>query len=300
MTQTDTSRPTEVAALAASHGLVIDEASVEFNEAGLDYRVAFARAEDGTTWVMRIPRRDDVAAKIRDEARILDFVKHEVSFAVPDWRIRSEELVAYPLLPGEPGLTLDAETSEPVWHFDRESPIYARSFGRLIAELHHIDVGAADASGTPVQSPAEVREEWRTNLARVSSEFAIGDDLLASWNAWLANDELWPEHSAFTHGELYPAHLLLAGDGTIQSVLDWTTAKVGDPVADFMIHHMVSTPETFQVTIDAYAAAGGRVPVRLEERCEALASAAPLGYGIYALTTGDPEHVAAAAAQLDP
>ncbi|WP_026821121.1 macrolide 2'-phosphotransferase [Arthrobacter castelli] len=300
MQQTDTSQPSEVAALAASHGLIIDKSSVTFNEAGLDYRVAFARDDDGAGWVLRIPRRTDVSAKIADEARILDFVKHELSVAVPDWRIRSDELIAYPLLPGDPGLTLDAGTGEPVWHFDRESPVYARSLGRLIAELHQIDTRAAETSGTPVQSPAEVREEWSTNLDHVRSEFTISDDLLAAWDAWLADDELWPERSSFTHGELYPAHLLLAGDGTIESVLDWTTAKVGDPVSDFALHHMVSTPETFQLSVEAYAAAGGHVPVRLEERCEALASASPINYGVYALTTGDPEHAAAAAAQLNP
>jgi len=67
----DQTRITEVVELAAAHGLAIAAASVRFNEAGLDYEVVFALNQSGQNWVLRIPRRADVSAKIGDEAVIL-------------------------------------------------------------------------------------------------------------------------------------------------------------------------------------------------------------------------------------
>ena len=214
--------------LAKAHGLNLSADGLGINEAGLDYRVVFAADEEGTDWVLRIPRRADVTEKIADEARILDFVRSRISVAVPDWRIQTPELIAYPLLPGEPGLTLSDE-GEPEWHFDIESVDYAASLGRLIGELHSIDTADAAAAGIPTQTADDVRAEWSERLDTVSASFTIASELSERWKAWLGNDRLWPEFTAFTHGELYPAHLLLGGDSRIRSVLDWTTAKVGDP-----------------------------------------------------------------------
>ncbi|HLT66568.1 MAG TPA: phosphotransferase, partial [Microbacterium sp.] len=134
--------------LAAHHGLELHADSVRFNEAGLDYRVAFARAADGTEWVLRLPRRPDVSAKLAEEQRILEFVAPRLSVAVPSWRVCSERLVAYPRLPGAPGLTLDA-SGQPQWHFDPSSPEFAAALGRLIAELHALDGDAAAKAGVP-------------------------------------------------------------------------------------------------------------------------------------------------------
>ncbi|MFB0835547.1 macrolide 2'-phosphotransferase [Arthrobacter halodurans] len=288
-----------VADLAAAHGLALDPRSVRFNEAGLDYRVAFANDADGAAWVLRMPRRPDVASKVGEEAAILRHVRPLLSVAVPDWRIQGEDLIAYPLLPGAVGLTLD-DNNEPVWHYDRESPRHARSLGLLIAELHGLDTGTARSAGVPGQTPEEVRREWSSVLADVRAEFAVAPELSARYSAWLDDDGLWPGETVFTHGELYPAHLLLDEDQDIVSVLDWTTARVGDPALDFAFHHQISGPAAFRTAVDAYTEATGRALPRLEERCAAIFSAAPLTYARFALTTGVPEHAAAAAALLNP
>lgn len=292
-----------VVALAARHGLVVDAETVRFVEAGLDCRVAFADI-DGEPWVLRIPRRPGMAASIAAESRILDFVGPRLPVAVPAWRVREADLIAYPLLPGRPGLTVDDASGETHWHFDRESEEYARSLGRLIAALHAIDADDAVAAGAPAMTVAEVRAEWRDHLRRVTEAFPTSAGLTARWRAWLADDDFWPERRALTHGELYPAHLLLGPDAhglepVVLSVLDWTTARVGDPAIDFMYHHMIS-PGTFDLLIETYRDAGGRVPDRLPERCAALIEAGPITYGVYALETGDPAHMEAARAQLNP
>ncbi len=289
----------DVLELARAHQLDLDPDSLVLNEAGLDYRVATARARDGAAWVLRIPRRPDVTSKIADEAAILAVVKDRLSVAVPDWRIRTAELIAYPLLPGEPGLTIEA-SGELRWRLDVESPRYAAELGQLLAELHRIDIGAARAAGIPVEEPAEVRARWRSDIAAVAGAFDVSAALLARWTAWLADDGYWPTWSVFTHGEIYPAHVLIDAEDRITGVLDWTTAKVSDPARDFALQHAIASPATFALTVESYRAAGGRVPPRLGEHCAELMAAGPVAYGLYALQTGDPRHRAAAAAQLDP
>lgn len=283
--------------LAEAHGLQLQADGLRTNEAGLDYRVVFGVDDAGTDWVLRIPRRADVSQKIADEARILDFVRGRISAQVPDWRIQTAELIAYPLLPGEPGLTLN-EAGEPVWHFDTQSTEFAASLGRLIGELHQIDAADARAAGIPVQMADEVRTEWRERFEKVTHAFSVAPELADRWKAWLDDDGLWPKQTAFTHGELYPAHLLLGDDLGIRSVLDWTTAKVSDPALDFVYQWMIAEAPAFQATVDAYEAATGTELTMLQERCEAIMAASPMTYADFALTTGDAEHLATAATQL--
>ncbi|GAA1497368.1 macrolide 2'-phosphotransferase [Paeniglutamicibacter kerguelensis] len=290
---------TQILALASDHGLALEPASLRINEAGLDYQVVFATSTADQRWVLRIPRRPDVSVKIKEEATILDFVKPRVMFNVPDWRIHSDALIAYPLLPGEPGLTLDTETGEPIWNFDRENPAYCVELGQLIAQLHAIDPETARAAGIPVHHASDVRSSWLNDLAKVRGAFSIPNVLLERWTAWIREDSYWPTFTVFTHGELYPAHLLLQSGVKICSVLDWTTARVTDPAVEFMYHYMLASPEAFAMTVRAYEAAGGPHRPNLIGQCEALIAAGPVTYACYALTTGEPEHRVSAQKLLD-
>lgn len=289
--------PEEVCAIAESHGLQLDPAGVEFNEAGLDYRVAFA-VEQGTKrkWVLRLPRRPDVAANQPSEQAILDFVRPQLRVAVPDWQIQEADLVAYPLLPGRPGLTI-GEGNQPDWHFDPSSGEYLASLARLIASLHSLDTAAAAAAGIRSESPQQVRSYWAEGLEAVLAEFEVDRALLAGWRRWLDDDGLWPQRTVLTHGELYPAHLLLDEADRIVSVLDWTTAKISDPALEFMYVHLIS-PDSFDEVVRLYQDATGTAEPRLADRCTALLAAGPLNYARFALTTGEPEHREAAQAQL--
>ncbi len=289
--------PEEVCAIAESHGLRLDPAGVEFNEAGLDYRVAFA-AEKGTNkkWVLRLPRRPDVAANQSREEAILSFVRPRLSVAVPDWQIQEPDLIAYPLLPGRPGLTV-GEGNQPDWHFDPASSTYLTSLGDLIASLHGMDPLAAAAAGVPAEAPEQVRGYWANALENALAEFRVDPALLAGWRRWLDDDGLWPQRTVLTHGELYPAHLLLDKTDRIVSVLDWTTAKVSDPALEFMYVQLIS-PDSFEEVVRLYQDATGTAEPRLAERSTALIAAGPLNYSMFALTTGQPEHREAAQAQL--
>lgn len=292
----------DVIGLAASHGLHVSAEGATVNEAGLDYRVVMASEETGRRWVLRIPRRTDMSEGMAAEVRILDLVSPVLGsdgVAVPDWRVHAPELIAYPALPGAPGLTL-SETGEPLWHMDPVSPDYAARLGRLLARLHSLGAEQAKAAGVEVRSPEQVRQAWQDDVARVSVAFTIAPALSEAWQAWLADDTCWPEETVMTHGEIYPAHVLFDEHGAITGVLDWTTARVDDPARDLAAQYGAAGEEMLQATLAAYEQAGGHVHSGLAAQARHLWKASPLGYALYALTTGDEADRATAAAMLHP
>ena len=290
--------PTIIRDLARAHGLDIISDSIVINELGLDFQVAIAEAVDGRSWVLRIPRRPDVSARAAVEGRFLNAVAPHLSVSVPDWQIHSKDLIAYPLLPGSPGLTID-DSGQPQWHFDVESPEYAVSLGSVLAELHTVDPSAVRDTGIPEFSPAEIRQRKREDIENVAAEFEVAPTLLRRWTAWLDDDSYWPSFSTVTHGEVYPAHQLMDGPVNL-SILDWTTAAIGDPARDFMFHHASVSASAFENTTARYVEAGGRIWPRFAEHCGELYSTSPVELGLYALQTGDPEHLSAARIQLNP
>jgi macrolide phosphotransferase len=201
-----------------------------------------------------------------------------------------------------------------VWRIDPGSLRYAEELGRLLAELHAVPADEVAGTGLPVCSPEQVRQRWRRDLDTVCAELAVPEPARRRWLDWLADDGCWPRWSVLTHGELYPAHVLVDPDDRITGVLDWTTAEVGDPARDLAMQHALAPPAAFDRTLEVYRAAGGRVwprlveprlveprlvEPRLVEHCARLWSTAPIGYALFALQTGDAAHRSAAQAGFD-
>lgn len=291
-----------VLTLAAAHGLELRAEGATLSEAGLDYRVVMAEAATDERWVLRVPRRTDVSEGMAAEARILDLVGPALAsdrVAVPDWRVHAPDLIAYPALPGAPGLTLTPD-GEPVWHMDPTDPGYAGRLGRLLARLHSITADQAADAGVEVRTPTQVRDAWAADIGRVREEFTVATPLSESWQAWLDDDSCWPKRTVMTHGEIYPAHVLLDEDGTITGVLDWTTARVDDPARDLAAQYGAAGEDMLQASIDAYAQAGGHVHPGLGAQARHLWNASPIGYALYALTTRAETDLTAAAAMVNP
>ena len=289
---------TTIRELGQAHGLNIVPETITINDIGLDFKVAIAEAVDGRSWVLRIPRRPEVTDRAAVEGRFLRVIAPHLSVAVPDWQIHTEGLIAYPLLPGEPGLTID-EQGQPHWHFNVEANEYAQSLGDFLAELHTLDPAIVRTSGIAEHSPAEVRQRKRVDIARVIAEFEVAQSLRERWSAWLDDDSYWPTLTTVTHGEVYPAHQLMDGSKNL-SILDWTTAEIADPARDFMFHHASVSPQAFDATIKRYVEKGGKVWPKFAEHCGELFSTSPVELGLYALQTGDSDHLEAAKAQLNP
>lgn len=260
--------------------------------------MAFAVASDGRRWVLRLPRRPDVLPRARAEARALALLGPRLPVAVPDWQVFDDALIAYPMLPGEPGLTFDPATHAVRWHFDPASPRYPETLGAVLAALHAIDPEALRGAGLPVRTVAEERAMRRDELARVAAGFEMPAARHRAWADWIAEDSFWPEATVPVHGDLYAGHALVDPEGGVLGLIDWTEARVGDPAVDLAGHVAAFGAEALPALIAAYAAAGGRTWPRMAEHCARLASLKPVEYAAYALATGDPGHRAAAQAAL--
>ncbi len=284
-------------ARAARHGLHLAGA-VTFNETGLDFRVGFATDTAGRRWVLRVPRRDDVQPKIEREARILDFVKRRLPVEVPDWQVRGPDLVAYPMLTDPMALVFDAETHAVTWNIDQEAEAYVTSLAEVLVALHALPVAEAVAAGIPASSPEEARIRVRQDLERVKQEIGIGHDLEARCRRWLDSDKLWPDFSVLTHGDLYVGHVTAMVDARVSGVIDWTEAEISDPSIDFAGHLAAFSLESLERLVAAYELAGGRTWPAMVEHIKERHAASPIKYGIFAISTGNEQHLAAAKVQL--
>lgn len=272
--------------LAGLHGLELS-AVTELGGSGLDFRVLHAEDSQGTPWILRTPRRPEVAAMAQVEARLLRLVRPRLPVAVPDWRVHSHDLVAYPRLAGTPAVTIGP--AGPTWNvIDPSAPPDALldSFAGLIAALHAISPDEAIAAGAPVDAMDDVRAALARSMEETRAALEPSDELWARWQRWLASD-LWPEHTALVHGDLHPGHMLLDEAGRLTGVLDWTEARVSDPSIDLALFAGSFGAGALDALLARVEAAGGRTWPHLAEQAVERWAAFPALVASWALRTGD-------------
>ncbi len=239
-----------IVAAAARHGLSLVDATLD--TMGLDYLAVHARDPAGVRWIVRAPRRADVAAAASLEARVLSVVRGRIGVAVPDWRI-ADDVIAYPRLDGTPVVTLDQ--GAPAWNgIDPASPTpaFLEAIGRVLAALQRV---------TDVLLPARTISEERAECSRIVRKACELIDppaqLIERWERWVDNDAMWPTHVALSHGDMHPGHLLLDEGGALTGILDWTEARVGDPAIDLAMMLRCFNREALETIVTAFAAHGG-------------------------------------------
>ena len=283
--------------LAAEHSLQLKD-DLRFNEMGIDFKVVFARDLDDRQWVLRIPRRESLSGQIEHEKKILDLVKKHLTVSVPDWKIVSPELIAYPLLENNPVITFDPKTYEVAWNIDQKENRYDLSLSRILCQLHRIKDSEAASAGVKILTPSMARQELLDNVERVKHDLGISLELENRWRKWIETDDYWADFSTFVHGDLYAGHVLSDGEGSISGIIDWSEAQVSDPAIDFSGHLAVFGEESLKNLIRLYAECGGRVWENMFAHVRERHSASALKYGVFALETNLDEHIDAARVQL--
>lgn len=287
----------ELRALAARHGLRLD-GPLTVNELGLDYRIVIGAVEDGTRWVLRIPRRADVSAKVPQEARVLAMLKQHLPFAVPDWRVANAELVAYPMLEDSTAIVMQPGSTTPEWMVPQESEVFAQSLAAAVAALHAVPIAAAEAAGILVRTPAEARQKVADDVDRVRRELTVHEKRLERWKRWLDDDASWPDFSVVVHGDLYVGHVLVDRSERVTGMIDWSECRVDDPSIDMASHLMVFGEAGLAKFLALYEAAGGRVWPRIAHHVTERLAVWPVTYALFGLDSGNQEHLATAKAQL--
>lgn len=287
----------EIQALAVDHGLTLKN-EISFNEMGIDYRIAFVEDVNGRKWVLRIPRREGLGEQIKKEKKILSLASKHLSISVPDWKIASHALIAYPLLESKPALTFDAETYDVTWNINQNDSAYVPTLAKVLVELHGIPKELAENAGLKIHTPESARQEVADRLERVSKEIGISTTLETRWKKWLDNHRIWPNFCTFIHGDLYAGHVLADSDGTVQGIIDWSEAHVSDPAIDFAGHIAAFGEDSLKELIAQYQAHGGQCWEGMFEHIVERNAAAPLNYAIFALDTKNDTHLQAVKAQL--
>lgn len=287
----------DIQKLAEEHGLLLN-GDMKFNEMGIDFKVGFATDKKERQWVLRIPRRDDLAVQIEKERRILQLVEKHLSIQVPNWEIATPKLIAYPLLKDKPALSFHEVTYEVTWNMDQHSPNYVPSLAKALVELHNIPELEVIDNDLKVMKPDDLRPEIADRLRLVKSELGMSEELENRYRKWLDNDSLWPDFTKFIHGDLYAGHVMVAKDGVVTGIIDWSTGHVSDISQDFSGHLNVFGEESLKTLITAYERLGGKVWNKLFEQATERAAAAPLAYGFFAVETQDEKHIAGAKTQL--
>lgn len=254
MTVVTTADTSQLYALAARHGLKL-HGPLTVNELGLDYRIVIATVDDGRRWVLRIPRRAEVSAKVEPEARVLAMLKNRLPFAVPDWRVANAELVAYPMLEDSTAMVIQPGSSTPDWVVPQDSEVFAESFATALAALHAVPISAAVDAGMLIRTPTQARQKVADDVDRVRREFVVNDKRLHRWQRWLDDDSSWPDFSVVVHGDLYVGHVLIDNTERVSGMIDWSEARVDDPAIDMAAHLMVFGEEGLAKLLLTYEAA---------------------------------------------
>lgn len=220
----------QLLAAAAREGLQLTADALD--TMGLDFIVAHARDAAGVRWIVRSPRRADVVAAAAHEARVLAAVRDALPVAVPDWRVHAPDVIAYPRVAGTPAVTV--ERGAPTWNVidpGAPSPVFLDSFAGALTALQQLA-----PAGVRAQTIDEERAAVAHALDVARPLLDPPEALWARWQRWLHGDT-WPAHTALVHGDLHPGHMLLADDGRLVGILDWTEARVTDPSVDLAMFH---------------------------------------------------------------
>ncbi|MEQ2526741.1 Mph(B) family macrolide 2'-phosphotransferase [Robertmurraya yapensis] len=284
----------EVLEIAAKNGLILKEESLVFNESGLDFRAVFASDEQENEWVLRIPRREDVMPRTKDEKKALDLVNENITvFQAPNWSIYTNELIAYKKLNGVPAGTIDHEIQNYVWELDLNNvpDNFYKTLGKALAVLHNVPQEKALAAGLTVHTAEEARRSMKERMDAVKEKVGVGDELWNRWQTWLKNDQIWPKETGLIHGDVHAGHILIDEARNVTGLIDWTEAKVTDVATDFVVLYKTFGEGGLDLLIEAYKEAGGNAWPKMKEHIIEVEAAYPVGIAEFAMISGSDEYM---------
>ncbi|MEN3584834.1 macrolide 2'-phosphotransferase [Streptomyces sp. ZYX-F-203] len=286
--------PSDLAAHASRHlGVALDPTTARIDESGWDFLVTHLRATDGTWWILRQPRRAEAGARLAVEGAVLTAVRDRVPVPVPDWRLHTPRLVAYPRLAGEPAGVEDPHALVHDWSIDplAHPRNYLEPLARTLFAVHTTPSEDCPApEGRERTDVGALRARIADRLARARVELPLPEAGVRRWARWLDEDRLWPERLTLVHGDVHPGHTLVTRSPdrppTLAGLLDWANAGVGDPAVDFVDMLYAGGPDVLDPLLAAYRAAGGEVRNGMRTHILARASFLWVHVALRGLDTG--------------
>lgn len=286
---------------AREHRFELFAASTALDESGMDFVVAHAADADGTPWILKAPRREDVIVRADTERRVLNLVEPRLPVAVPDWRLFAPDLIAYPRLAGDPAAVVDLELGDWRWRFNQASPpeAFLESLAGALAELHRIDPVEAEAERVVTLRIGDLRAATSERIDKARDGLNVSDAVWRRWHEWIADDSSWPSEATLVHGDLHPGHVLVDDGHRVVGLIDWSEAHVGDPATDFSLLYASIGFDALKALLDRYSAAGGHVWPKMAHHVVERWAAYPAVIAEFARSTGNDESMELAQALVD-
>ena len=193
-------------------------------------------------WVVRFPRRQEMAGLFEKDERVHPLVSRQlpVSVAVPRIELHGKPAAGFPypiaahrFIPGVPIDELDEQFLTSM----------APQIGSALAAIHSIPLDGARAAGVVEDQFDELgRREWLKSGLAALSRVGDADPVVRQAIAWVQNvsnasilDATSDTPLRFIHQDLSPEHVLAnPGTGRLTGIIDWTDAILGDPARDFV------------------------------------------------------------------
>ncbi len=240
--------------------------------------------------VFRFPRRAEVAERLVDEIRLLEYLRATAAFdaQIPLYRRfgAATERFPYPfagyrLIGG--AAADDADLSR------RQLETLAGQIGEWLDTLHDTETSGARAAGMAVDTQdAQQRLERLRRQADVTRS-ALPDEVADQWEPYLSGEidvpDAYSGRPVLLHNDLVAEHLIVEPEtGELVGVIDFTDAALGDPAQDF-VGLLVAFGESFvRRALDAY---DRRIDVGFRKRLEFRADLLRLTQLVEAVRRGD-------------
>lgn len=186
--------------------------------------------------VFRFPKNDHWAKTLlANEIKVVNLLHHYVELPIPTFEQATADLVVYKLLPGRPLQRHDILGLD-----EAEQERLAEQLATFLRQMHHVPLAAVEHAGI-VQSDANRSPAvWCQLFEDVQRELfpfmmAHTQDWVRHHFAPILSDPGWMKYSpALVNGDLAPYHILYEKpEATITGLIDFGTAGLGDPAADF-------------------------------------------------------------------
>lgn len=232
-------------------------------------------------WLERTARRPDAEPRLRSQTRLLLWLTPRLPVPVPVPVVVGERplVVRHVLLRGDP---IDP-AADPVGH--------GRALAGFLRALHATPLAGAVTRGVP--DAAETLRLRRVAFARFAADVLplLPGPARAPASAVLDRLADAPADT-LVHGDLGAGHVLVR-NGAVRGVIDWGSARAGDPAKD-LAWALHGTPAPFAAAVaDGYAATPA-----LRDRARDWHRVGPFYVTAHGLDTGDDALVAEGVAAL--
>jgi aminoglycoside 2''-phosphotransferase len=205
--------------------------SASLNDDGLLNDVVIVNGE----LVFRFAKRDFFYKDPREEAHVLRFLHKYITLRIPEPFYESEEILAYPFIPGET-LRRDMLLRLP----DKDQQAIADQLAQFFKELHGVPISEANAHNIPMADVLLKYEGWVKVYERIREKvFPLMQRHTREWatahfESHLSDESNFAYELKMVDTDIPPYHIMFDRmKRRVNGIIDFGCAGLGDPAVDF-------------------------------------------------------------------